>query len=347
MPERFLQLLLLVLSLLTTACTPLTGVSPLLAQSSPKEIPIQTIPLKGLVSLPNAELSGLAWFGDWLILLPQYPSRFPGWSAGALLAVHRQEILDFIEGRITSPLSPRSVPLLAPNLTDLIGGYEGFEAVAIQGNQIFLTVEAKKQEGMVSYLLSGNIATDLSSITLNTGFMRSIPAQAQIANFSDEAIVLGKDFLLTLYESNGAGFNPAPIAHQFDLNLLSPATFPFPSIEYRITDATPLDSSGHFWVINYFYPGDTKIAPTSDPLAVRFGKGQTHSAYPQVERLVQLHLENGSIHLTDTQPLQLQLVNPSTARNWEGLAILEGHGFLLVTDQYPETILAFVPYSFK
>ena len=43
----------------------------------------------------------------------------------------------------------------------------------------------------------------------------------------------------------------------------------------------------------------------------------------------------------------LGMVTPlgvGVARNWEGIARLEGRGFLLVTDQFPDTILAFVPY---
>ena len=28
---------------------------------------------------------------------------------------------------------------------------------------------------------------------------------------------------------------------------------------YRISDATPLDKANRFWVINYFFPGDTQL----------------------------------------------------------------------------------------
>jgi hypothetical protein len=48
------------------------------------------------------------------------------------------------------------------------------------------------------------------------------------------------------------------------------------------------------------------------------------------------------IALTDTSPVLLTLVT-DVSRNWEGLAFLEGRGFLLMTDKFPETILAFVP----
>jgi hypothetical protein len=39
----------------------------------------------------------------------------------------------------------------------------------------------------------------------------------------------------------------------------------------------------------------------------------------------------------------LELVSDDDTRNWEGLVRLDDYGFLLATDKYPRTILAFVP----
>ncbi len=350
MKNTFLTRLILCLTLMLTACAPATGRSPEISpsptagQGAVEEIPIQPIPLTGLASLANAEFSGLAWYGEWLVLLPQYPSRFPGGGEGALLALSRQDLLDVIDGKSDKALSPRSIPLIAPDLSKQVRGYEGFEALAIIGDRVYLTIETNTGSGMLTYLVSGTIAPDLSAIKLNTAFLRPIPAQAEISNFSDEAILAGQERIFTLYEANGALFNPQPVAHQFDLNLTSPETVAFPNIEYRITDATAMDAQGMFWAINYFFPGDTKIAPVSDPIAHQFGQGYTHAHFPQVERLVQFQFKDNSFRLVDRAPVQLELVGESTARNWEGIAILDGRGFLLVTDQYPSTLLAFVPY---
>jgi len=46
--------------------------------------------------------------------------------------------------------------------------------------------------------------------------------------------------------------------------------------------------------------------------------------------------------LTDSAPIQLTLLSDGTARNWEGVAKLDDRGFLLATDKFPDTILAFV-----
>ena len=83
------------------------------------------------------------------------------------------------------------------------------------------------------------------------------------------------------------------------------------------------------------------MKPASDPLAQKFGLGPTHSQNETVERLVKMTYSASGITLADAPPIMLTLI-PDTSRNWEGLVLLDGRGFLLVTDKFPETILAFV-----
>lgn len=310
-----------------------------------QEVPARLIALGGPAGKPNAELSGLAWYADWLIMLPQYPSRFSGGSEGALLALPKEQILAYLKGELSEALVPVHVPLLAPGLIEQARGYEGFEALSVVGEHIFMTIEANSGAGMLSYLVGGVIQPDLSEVRLDSASMRVIPAQARISNFSDEALTSTPDRLFTIYESNGALYNPLPTVHAFDLQLNPAENAAFPHIEYRITDATPIDADGFFWAINYFYPGDTKIKPEHDPLALKFGSGPTHAAFPQVERLLQFRLQDGAVTLVDRPPVQLVLEDASTARNWEGLAVLEDLGFLLVSDLHPSTLFAFVPFA--
>ncbi len=75
--------------------------------------------------------------------------------------------------------------------------------------------------------------------------------------------------------------------HAFDFDLVSLPSVPFPTIEYRITDATQLDEQNHFWAINYFYEGDRDLLPVKDPLTIRYGRGATHRQKRTVERLVE------------------------------------------------------------
>jgi hypothetical protein len=159
---------------------------------------------------------------------------------------------------------------------------------------------------------------------------------------ADEALVVLDDRILTFYEVNGVAFNPQPVAHVFDLNMQPANPLPSAPLEYRLTDAARIPGSNRFWVIDSFFLADMELAPQSDPLAETFGKGPTHSRLPMVERLVEMEYTPAGVKLTGAAPIQLQLASLET-RNWEGLALLDQRGFLMATDKYPATILAFVP----
>lgn len=311
--------------------------TPTTSAPSPNETAVVTLPLAGRAANKDAEFSGLAWYGDYLILLPQYPNRF-GAGDGALFAIAKTDLLAFIDGKRQEPITPRAIPFTSSGLR--VVGFEGYESIAFVGEQVFLTIESKPGT-MLGYLVKGKIARDLSGIEIDASSLVALAPQADVTNFSDETIVVAKDKLLTLYEANGAGPNPKPVARVFDFKPAATGTIPFPNIEYRITDATPTDAANKFWAINYFFPGDVKILPLFDPLAQKFGKGKTHAQYPQVERLVEFQYGDAGITLTDTPPLQLVLPN-ADARNWEGIARLDNRGFLIATDAYPQTILGFV-----
>jgi len=132
--------------------------------------------------------------------------------------------------------------------------------------------------------------------------------------------------------------------HLFDLQLNPLGTLPFVPLEYRLTDVTSPDAEGRFWAINYFYPGDKgKLNPAADELTDLYPAGPTHAQSEVVERLVEFQYTPAGVVRTDTPPIQLQLLSGGDARNWEGIVRLDERGFLLVTDKYPQTILAFVP----
>ena len=306
------------------------------------EVPVTLIPLNGPVSRPDAELSGLAWYGDWLILLPQYPARF-GQDGGVLFALNKSEIINYLNGRTSAPLKPREIPLVTGGVEDDIWLFEGFEAIAFLGEQVFMTIEARNLLGMKGYLISGRVAPDLSEMRLEPASLVENKPQMNLGNKSDEALLIVQDSILTLYEANGA-LNSDPHATRFALSLQPQGRIPFPHLEYRLTDATAPDAGGRFWVLNVHYFGERALEPSSDPLAERYGEGATHARSTSVERLVELQYHPNGITFTETPPVQLELVYQVGPRNWEGLALLDGLGFLLVTDKFPGTLLSFVPY---
>lgn len=307
------------------------------------EQPLTVIPLAGQISGSQAEISGLAWYGNYLILLPQYPSRFGSNDTGTVFALPKTDILAFLDGKSTQALDPIKIPFIAPDLKNKVRGYEGFESITFTGDRTFLTIESKPGD-MRGYLISGEIKPDLSELRLDTNNLVEILPQAELSNMSDESITIAGEYLVTIYEANGANVNPNPTARIFDLGTLQPkGTIPFPNIEFRVTDATSVDEAGRFWVINYFFTGDTKLDPAADLIKDQFGEGPTHSIYDTVERLVEFQFSETAITMTSTPPVQLELIDDDHARNWEGIVRLDSRGFLLATDKYPETILGFVP----
>jgi hypothetical protein len=323
-----------------TAAPPPTGT--VKAPAAPAEVEIRPIPLTGPAAEAEAEFSGMAWYGDHLILLPQYPGRFEGGDDGALLTLPRAEIVAFLDGTLDSSLTPSPLPLAAPGLAGTIRGFEGYEAIAFDGDRAYLTIEASPGASMRGYLVAGRIAPDLSSLVLDPDRLVEIELQAGLNNQSDEALLVASAEMLTFHEANGAAVNPNPVAHRFGLDLAPAGSLPLPNVEYRLTDVTALDDQGRFWAINYFFPGDVDLLPQVDPLAGQYGQGASHAQYDHVERMIHLRYDKAGVHLLDEPPIQLQLTDE--ARNWEGIVRLEGRGFLLVTDKFPETILAFVPW---
>ena len=93
--------------------------------------------------------------------------------------------------------------------------------------------------------------------------------------------------------------------------------------------------------MNYFFPGDVHLLPASDPLAEKYGEGETHQSFDPVERLVEFQITEDGINISDQPPFQFRLLPDNEARNWEGLVLLDESGFLVVTDKFPTTILGF------
>lgn len=334
----------LVLLLLLTGCKELPDQTLLTeAADGPTEVAITPIPLAAPLDSRSAEISGLDWFGDWLILLPQYPENVadslgtPRW-----FALHRDSLLRFIDAPPDTVLHAHPIPMEAPGLLDVVPGYEGFEALAIRDDSVFVALEGQDAEGMASFVLKGHLSEQ--QVTLDTSRVVRLAAQTTLTNFSNEALLLADSVLLAFYELNGTALNPTPRGQALRFDLTRHPDFGFPNLEYRVTDATRLDTTGHFWVVNYYYPGDEEVIVDDDALADQYGVGPTHEENDAVERLVEMRLLSNEVILAGTPPIQLELATGQDSRNWEGVARLGDRGLLLITDQYPTTTLAFVPF---
>ncbi len=303
------------------------------------EAAVVRLNLAGPLEKPTAEISGLTWAGDWLILLPQYPDRFDS----QLFRLSRTDLTRAID-EPQQILEPQAVKFISAGLEKTVAGFEGFEAIATNGQDAYLTIETHSA-GTKGYLVKGTWQADFSQLTLDAASLTEIPSQMNISNSSYESLLVFGKRIVTLYEANGANINTHPLAEMFDLSLANTSSLNFPRVEYRITDATEPDENGEFWAINYFFPGDlSKLDPADDPIAQTYGKGSTHANSPVVERLVAFQFTEEGIVLAEKAPIQLQLLPDEEARNWEGLVQLDQIGFLMATDKFPQTWLAFVAY---
>ena len=335
-------LLLLVILLFFVACQAAPAAKG--DSTTAREVPVIEIPLSGAVTDKSAEVSGLAWYADTLIILPQYPGRFPSEVGGSIFAIPKEEILAFLSGENISEITPLVIPFDDQGFSESIPGFEGFEAIGFDQETAFLTIEAKGRLTMMGYLVSGWIASDLSLLQLIGGTIQEISPQADLSNYSDEALLILDDKVITFYEANGANVNPKPVGHIFDFSLNDLGELPFPTLEYRLTDVTMPDKEGRFWGINYLFSGNRKkLDPAPDGVAFVYGTGESHAQSEYVERLVQFLFTDEGIIIADSPPIQLQLLENGEARNWEGIVRLDELGFLLMTDKKPGTILGFVP----
>ena len=306
-----------------------------------KESKVLEIGLQGEITGKRSEISGLAWYKDYLILFPQYPDRFNN----HVFAIPKQEIETFLSGEKKEAITPLKIPVKTNKLENKINGFEGFEAIAFKGDSLFVTIESETNDEIKAYVASGRIKPDLSEIVISPEPLPLVISRSGANNMSEETLVIIKNKIMTIHEANGINVNQSPQGVLFDLSLNPAGNLAFPNIEYRITDATEVDESGKFWVINYMYPGDKKhLNPATDPLKEHFGTGTTHQKTSVVERLIEFQYINGKIVFSGEQPVYLELDINSDSRNWEGIVRMNDSGFLLATDRFPKTILAFVPY---
>ena len=342
MKARILPILFAALVL--AAC----GIAPAEGVPASRVVTPVFIPLAGAVNTPEAEVSGMDWFGDTLVILPQYPGRFGSQGRGAVFGLKESVILEALAHDPPAPVTPFAIPFLSQGVETSLPGFEGWEAVCFSGSTAFLAAEARVHGLMRSWLVSGSMETKGQELSLSLlpGTLAEVPLPARIENFACEALVSRGPSVLALFEANGGRVNPRPRAVEYGRggekgSLARKGFVPVPALEYRLTDATAPDADGCFWVSNYLYPPDAgKLAPGPDPWPVP----KALAGVATRERLIPLCLDNGGARPGDAPALWLGDADDQAPRNWEALASLPGKGFLLMTDKHPRTLLVLVPY---
>jgi len=214
----------LLLGLMLSACgMPTAPVSsPATAEITLAEQPVIPLPLAGPITDPQAEISGMAWYGDYLVMLPQYPERFAVGDVPQIFALPKATILAALEGN-SGGLEPLALPFMAPDFGALVPGFQGFEAIGFAAERVFLTIEAESAGTPAGYLVRGQMVGNLEGLHIEPGNLTAIPSQSGVSNMAEEALMVVDNEVLTLHEVNGAALNPNPVAHRFSL---APCRFP-------------------------------------------------------------------------------------------------------------------------
>ncbi len=306
------------------------------------EVEVISLKRPSRIQASSFEYSGMAWYGEMLVLLPQYPAGKDNAGDGMLFAIEKEDLFKAIEDP-EYELPVRDVPIINASLGDAVRGFEGFESILFVDQEVYLTIESHSGNPMMGYLIKGEVTGELESIALYPETLVELKPFTNVSNATFEAMTYWNSSLYILYEHNSSADGRTPTAYKFSQDLKLGGEIPFPELNFRVTDATDTDADGCFWVMNYFYPGDTHLAVDEDALMRMYGQGQTHTKQDTVERLVMLKIEEDEIVRVNQPPIYLQLLEADTARNWEGLVSLEGKGFLMITDSFPESILGFCP----
>ena len=299
-------------------------------------LPIEIL-LTGEATERSLEMSGLAWYNDYLILMPQYVNE----SKPRFYYLKKSTINDWLNGKKEKPLNPSKIDIIMPDYFNSIKGYQGFEAICFIGNKAYLIIETKNNDSMQSFIVKGSMDIKNKTLIIDPEKKVKILLPVNIKNMGYESILKYKYRLMVLFEANGINVNSDPKASFYNSSLKQKGHISFPNIEYRITDATELDDQGRFWAINFFWPGEKKrLNPGKDLVLNNTVKGETHQKFEHVERLVEFKIDGKNIYKTNSLPIQLKLNQNS--RNWEGVVRMENKGFLMIVDEHPRTILAFI-----
>jgi len=303
-----------------------------------KEISIKLIELEGLITDRGQEISGMDWHEERLFLLPEN-------LGGFLFTITKIDILNAIKKGKQTPITPKQTKFTTPDYEKLINGFDGFEAIAFDGNQVFISIEAEHEGEMSGYIAWGNIDPSTLEVKIKKNDLKRIDTPIQLENISFESLVVHKHDILTIYEANGSNLQKEVTQLIFSPDDGKISHVNSHNVEYRITDATRLNKDNRFWCINYFWPGDKKLLnPGNDMVLNKNIEGKSHSRSEAVERLLEFEIRADELILSDKRPIQITL-DPDGSRNWEAIARLEDQGLLIATDKYPKMILGFVPFD--
>ena len=273
------------------------------------------------------------WYKEQLYLLPEN-------ATDHLFIISKKQIKEYLLSNNPKAITPKKIKLISPNYQSLIEGFDGFEAIAFTDDNVILSIEVKtKENNMTGYIAWGTCNSSTNELYFEKQSLKEVTTPIQIKNMAFESIVVHKNNAILLYEANGINLQKNVEHSKISLDDYSLSKIDGFNIEYRITDATTLDSDNKFWCINYFWPGEKdKLKPGKD---IYLEKGSSNHSLESIERIIELEIKDEMISMSGSEPIQL-FSKSDASRNWEGIVRYGKDSFLIVTDKYPRMILGLV-----
>ena len=273
------------------------------------------VPLDGLITDRKQEISGMTTYKDNLILLPENRN-------GYYFYIPFDEIMNTL--RTGDKILPVQKTFTTRKLKERYPGLDGFEAIAFNGDDVYIMVEVRIDGKMAGLLLWGTIIPSTMEIDIPEENIMLIKPPAQIDNFSFESLTITDGQLIIIYETNGSKTIDRPFQYVVNLDDMSINKTPFPHIDFRLTDATSVIDN-RFWMINYYWTGDKETLGVPNDVGI--------------ERLVEFKLGYNGIERSSSEYITLD--NLDDPHNWEGL-VRFGRGFLICTDKWPRMVLGYI-----
>ena len=273
------------------------------------------VPLDGLITDRKQEISGMTTYKDNLILLPENRN-------GYYFYIPFDEIMNTL--RTGDKILPIQKTFTTRKLKERYSGLDGFEAIAFNGDDVYIMVEVRIDGKMAGLLLWGTIIPSTMEIDIPEENIMLIKPPAQIDNFSFESLTITDGQLIMIYETNGSKTIDKPFQYVVNLDDMSINKTPFPHTDFRLTDATSVIDN-KFWMINYYWTGDKETLGVPNDVGI--------------ERLVEFKLGYNGIERSSSEYITLD--NLDDPHNWEGL-VRFGRGFLICTDKWPRMVLGYI-----
>ncbi len=312
---------------------------------------LKFIPLPAAINGVNEEFSGLSWSANRLYVLPQYGNHKETLLEGefSVYSIDEVELDNVIEGKDTALNTYKQFRVLNLNkLPDSVKKfYQGFEAISILDNQVFLAMETD-DDYAYCFLLRGVLDVKAKEITIDPHHFIALKRYPYIFNAGFESLTYLHDQkkLMAIFEFNampngGTGYLIDPSFKY------PPKPVSVPFLPFRITDVAST-AKGRIYAINYYWEGDYKsylnnnvLRNPEETLKKWIPDGVDSLTTKSYARIVTRKKWNSKRweHVTSFH-------NKYT--NWEGLALYKNGAFVITdANRHPKlrSVLAFVTFE--